>query len=62
MFDLQGEVAVVTGAASGIGRAIVRGLSSEGIRVGCVDLPAGLCRDADEPAPPRLRSRWPCSK
>lgn len=35
---LDGEVAVVTGAASGIGRAIAIGLSGLGAGVGCLDL------------------------
>jgi NAD(P)-dependent dehydrogenase (short-subunit alcohol dehydrogenase family) len=37
-FNLQGAVAVVTGGASGIGRALAGRLSSEGSRVAVVDL------------------------
>jgi NAD(P)-dependent dehydrogenase (short-subunit alcohol dehydrogenase family) len=38
-FSLKGEVAIVTGAASGIGRAIAIGIAGLGASVGCVDLP-----------------------
>lgn len=39
LFCLDGRVALVTGAASGIGRSIATGLAAAGARVGCVDLP-----------------------
>jgi NAD(P)-dependent dehydrogenase (short-subunit alcohol dehydrogenase family) len=38
-FRLDDSVALVTGAASGIGRAIAIGLAQAGAHVGCVDLP-----------------------
>jgi NAD(P)-dependent dehydrogenase (short-subunit alcohol dehydrogenase family) len=37
-FRLDGQVALVTGAASGIGREIALGLAESGADVGCVDL------------------------
>jgi NAD(P)-dependent dehydrogenase (short-subunit alcohol dehydrogenase family) len=38
-FSLKDEVAIVTGAASGIGRAIAIGIAGLGASVGCIDLP-----------------------
>src|SRR3982750_1589935 len=38
-FRLDDRVAIVTGAASGIGRAIALGLAESGANVGCLDLP-----------------------
>lgn len=47
--DLSGKVVVVTGAASGIGRALAIGLRDEGCRLALVDIDAaGLDRLADE--------------
>jgi NAD(P)-dependent dehydrogenase (short-subunit alcohol dehydrogenase family) len=44
MFDLQGEIAFVTGAGSGIGQRLAVGLAEAGADVACFDLPgsAGL--------------------
>ena len=39
LFSLQGQVAFVTGAGSGIGQAIAVGLAEAGADVACFDLP-----------------------
>jgi NAD(P)-dependent dehydrogenase (short-subunit alcohol dehydrogenase family) len=44
-FSLEGRIAVVTGAAQGIGRAIALGLAGAGARVACLDLKAPACED-----------------
>lgn len=46
--DLQGRSAVVTGAASGIGRAVAGALGKAGARVSCVDLDVQAARRTAE--------------
>ena len=41
MKDLEGKVAVVTGAASGIGRALVRAFGEAGMKLACADIDLG---------------------
>ena len=43
LFDLKGKTAIVTGAASGIGRAITEGLASVGVLVAAADILDALC-------------------
>ena len=50
MAELTGQVALVTGASTGIGRHLVEGLAARGMAV------AGLARGEE-----RLRRRWPRS-
>ena len=48
--DLRGKVAVVTGGASGIGRAIVNTLVERGARVAIIDLNSGATANDETPA------------
>lgn len=49
MFELDGEVAAVVGAASGIGRQIALGLADQGAKVTCLDVnAAGAEKTAQE--------------
>ncbi|MFN8525087.1 MAG: SDR family oxidoreductase [Chloroflexota bacterium] len=45
LFDLTGLVALVTGAASGLGRAIARGAAAHGARVVLADLDRAGCEE-----------------
>ncbi|OKI64793.1 2,3-dihydro-2,3-dihydroxybenzoate dehydrogenase [Streptomyces sp. MJM1172] len=47
---MQGKTALVTGAAGGIGEAVVRALASRGVRVAAVDLNAERLREAAKAA------------
>ena len=44
--DLTGQVAVVTGAARGLGRAIAQTLAGAGAKVACVDVSQGTLADS----------------
>jgi len=46
MQEVEGKVAVITGAASGIGRAMARAFGAAGMRVALADVEAGALREA----------------
>ncbi|HTY16651.1 MAG TPA: SDR family NAD(P)-dependent oxidoreductase [Myxococcota bacterium] len=46
MQEVEGKVAVITGAASGIGRAMARVFGAAGMRVALADVEAGALREA----------------
>jgi NAD(P)-dependent dehydrogenase (short-subunit alcohol dehydrogenase family) len=48
MLDLKGKVAVVTGAASGIGNAVATRLAEEGMKVVLADVEEGPLADAEK--------------
>ena len=47
MEDLGGKVAVITGGASGIGRAVARRAASEGMKVVIADIEEGALKEAE---------------
>ena len=60
MSDLNGKVVAVTGAARGLGRAMVRGFLAEGAKVVAMDLswdPSGFSGDKDDTFQKELQSR-----
>ena len=60
MSDLNGKVVAVTGAARGLGRAMVRGFLAEGAKVVAMDLswdPSGFSGDKDDAFQKELQGR-----
>ncbi len=56
MKEFRGKVAVVTGAASGIGRAMADRFAAEGMRVVLADIEKRAAAEAEREMP----SSWPC--
>ena len=56
MKEFKGKSAVVTGAGSGIGRALARRCAAEGMRVALVDLQPARVDRVVEPLDPDLRA------
>jgi len=48
MEDLQGKVAVITGGASGIGRAVAERAAAEGMRIVIADIEEGPLKEAED--------------
>ena len=57
MGRLDGKVAIVTGAASGIGRAMARALASEGARVTAADVNAAGLQETARPGGGTMRTQ-----
>lgn len=51
-FSLQGAVALLTGAASGLGRALLRDLQRRGARVAALDVDETALRELEDELPP----------
>jgi 3-oxoacyl-[acyl-carrier protein] reductase len=63
VFDITGKVAVVTGAASGIGEATAKVLGAAGAKVVCVDLDeGGAAKTADAIGPDAASARCDVAK
>ena len=58
--DLSDQVAVVTGGAAGIGRAIVSTLADNGARVVIVDVDAERARSTATRSLPKADRAWRC--
>ncbi len=55
LFDLSGQVAIVTGGASGLGRAVAEGLAGAGARVTIADVNAEAAAEAQQAIDPSGR-------